>query len=153
MISYLFFIGICVLTGAIGSFATMPEIQGWYQGIQKPLWTPPSGIFGPVWTLLYILMGIAAARVWKKRSVRPVTAAMIVFAVQLILNGAWSFIFFGAHRPDFAFAEIILLWLMIILMVKVFWSIDKPAAGLMAPYLLWVSFASCLNFAIWQMNR
>lgn len=153
MISYLFFIGICLAAGAMGSFATMPEIQGWYQQIHKPLWTPPSGIFGPVWTLLYIMMGAAAARVWNKRNVQPVTNAMIIFAVQLLLNGAWSFIFFGAHRPDLAFAEILLLWLMIILTVKAFWDIDRLAAALLKPYFLWVSFASCLNFAIWQMNQ
>lgn len=152
MVQTLIFVGICLLTGSISSYVTMPEIQGWYQTIQKPLWNPPAWIFGPVWTCLYVLMGIAAGRVWNRRKDFQAGPALILFAAQLLVNGAWSILFFGVHRMDFAFADCVLLWLLIILTAKAFWEIDKTASVLMVPYFLWVSFAACLNFALWQLN-
>lgn len=153
MFQTLAWIVICLLVGSAGSYVTMPEIQGWYQTIQKPVWNPPNWIFGPMWTCLYILMGIAAARVWNKRKQTSTGPAMMLFAVQLLVNAAWSFIFFGAHQIGFAFAECTLLWFLILLTAKAFSKIDPLAAALMLPYLCWVSFAAFLNFTIWQLNQ
>lgn len=153
MFQTLAWIVICLLVGSAGSYVTMPEIQGWYQTIQKPVWNPPNWIFGPMWTCLYILMGIAAARVWNKRKQTSTGPAMMLFAVQLLVNAAWSFIFFGAHQIGLAFAECFLLWLLILLTAKAFSKIDPLAAALMLPYLCWVSFAAFLNFTIWQLNQ
>ncbi|MCC6144122.1 MAG: tryptophan-rich sensory protein [Candidatus Hydrogenedentes bacterium] len=124
----------------------------WYAGLNKPSWNPPNWIFGPVWTTLYLMMAIAAWLVWLRRKVQPVYPALAVFVVQLLLNGAWSWIFFGLHRIDVAFGEILVLDLLILVTVLLFWRIRWLAGALLVPYLLWTSFASFLNFTIWRLN-
>jgi translocator protein len=148
------FIVICELAGILGSIFTMPSIPGWYAGLTKPAFNPPSWLFGPVWTLLYALMGLAAWLVYEKGAKRPdVKKALSVFAAQLILNALWSIVFFGAHMILGAVVVIILLWALILLTILLFWRISKPAAWLLVPYILWVSFASVLNVSLYVLNR
>ncbi|MBI2046163.1 MAG: tryptophan-rich sensory protein [Parcubacteria group bacterium] len=146
------------LAGIIGSVFTTPSIGGWYAGIVKPALNPPAWVFGPVWTTLFALMGIAAFLVWssyaeasadKKKRIK---LALILFGIQLILNMLWSIIFFGLHSPGGALIDIVFLWLAILATIIAFAKISKPAAWLLVPYILWVSFASYLNFAIWSLN-
>ncbi len=153
MINLIFWVGLCLLSGFAGSSATLPEITGWYQQIQKPSWTPPDWIFGPVWTLLYILMGIAASRVWAKRKESSVFYPLALFLLQLALNTAWSFIFFGQHLLFWALIEILILLSAIALTWMSFRKIDSLAGYLFIPYLIWVIFATYLNAAIWWLNR
>lgn len=134
---------------AIGSFFTFDSISSWYSTLNKPFFSPPNWVFGPVWTTLYILIGISAYLAYKSKASK---LAMAVFAIQLILNTLWSIIFFGLKNPALAFVEIILLWLSILYMIKLFYSANKLSAYLLIPYILWVSFASILNLAIWLLN-
>jgi len=141
------------LAGIIGSVFTTPSIAGWYAGIVKPALNPPAWVFGPVWTTLFALMGIAAFLVWKKGSDRKdVKIALGIFLGQLVLNTLWSIIFFGLHSPGGALIEIGFLWLAILATIIAFAKISKPAAWLLVPYILWVSFAGYLNYSIWQLN-
>jgi len=141
-----------LLIGFSGSLFTISEIENWYQTLQKPSWNPPNWLFGPVWTALYVLMGISLFLVWRSAASQKSTA-IILFALQLVLNFFWSFIFFKEHQPGFAFAEILVLWLMILLTIFSFGRINKVAAWLLVPYMSWVSFAAVLNFTIWQLNK
>jgi translocator protein len=141
------------LAGGIGSFFTMPAIPGWYAELAKPALNPPSWVFGPVWTLLYILIGVSFFLVWQRgfgdeRGRR----ALAVFIVQLALNAIWSVVFFGLQSPGAALIIIAALWLSIIWMAYEFYHHRRLAAYLLIPYLLWVSFASYLNYAIWVLN-
>lgn len=146
-------IAVSELAGIIGSVFTTPSIDGWYAGIVKPALNPPAWVFGPVWTTLFALMGIAAFLVWRKGLDRKdVKIALGIFGGQLVLNTLWSIIFFGLHSPGGAFIEIIFLWLAILATILVFVKISKPAAWLLAPYILWVSFAVYLNYSIWMLN-
>jgi len=146
-------IGIAELAGIIGSVFTTPSITGWYAGIIKPALNPPAWIFGPVWTTLFALMGIAAFLVWKKGlERRDVKIALGIFAGQLVLNTLWSIIFFGLHSPGGALVEIVFLWLAILATIIAFYKISRPAAWLLIPYIAWVSFAAYLNFTIWMLN-
>jgi tryptophan-rich sensory protein len=145
-------LAIPLLIGFSGSFFTISEIGSWYQTIQKPSWNPPNWIFGPVWTILYVLMGISLFLVWKS-SASQKRSAIVLFTLQLILNFFWSFIFFKQHKIGFAFAEILALWLMILLTIFAFARINKLAAWLLVPYISWVSFAAILNYTIWQLNN
>ncbi len=139
--------------GIIGSFFTISSIEGWYTALHKPFLSPPNWIFGPVWVILYVLMGVAAFLIWKKGwENKEVKAALAVFGLQLVLNTLWSIIFFGLHSPGLAFAEIMALWLAIIWTIVIFYKISRTAAWLLAPYILWVSFAAYLNFSIWMLN-
>ncbi len=141
------------LAGVIGSLFTVSSIPTWYTALTKPALTPPAWVFAPVWTILFALMGIAAFLVWDKGLERKdVKAALAVFAVQLVLNALWSIIFFGLHKPGVAFGEIIFLWLAILATIIVFAGISRPAAWLLAPYIVWVGFAVYLNFSIWQLT-
>lgn len=141
------------LAGIIGSVFTTPSIDDWYIGIVKPAINPPAWVFGPVWTTLYALMGIAAFLVWKKGlERRDVKIALGIFIGQLILNTLWSIIFFGLHSPGAAFIEIIFLWFAILATMIAFAKISKPAAWLLVPYILWVSFAMYLNYSIYVLN-
>lgn len=146
------FIAICLCAGGLGAIATTPEIEGWYKTIEKPFWNPPEYIFGPVWTTLYIMMGLAAWLVWKPEGFKAAATPLILFAAQLGLNVAWSWIFFGMHQPGWAFAEIVILCLAIVVTTVSFFRRSKAAGCLMVPYLAWVSFASVLNFVIWRLN-
>ena len=138
--------------GFIGSFFTTSSITNWYAFINKPLFSPPNWIFGPVWTLLYILMGVSAFLIWQKRDNLKTKPALIFYGIQLILNALWSIIFFGMHNPGLALLEIVILWLFILITLIKFYKINKTAGLLFIPYLAWVSFASILNYAIWMLN-
>jgi tryptophan-rich sensory protein len=139
---------LCLLVAAVGGLATSAD-TAWYRELDKPRWNPPSWVFGPVWTTLYVLMGIAVWRVWRREPKGP---AVALFGVQLALNLAWSFIFFRAREIDLAFAEIVVLWTFIAATIVAFRRIDRAAASLMLPYLAWVSFAALLNATIARMN-
>ncbi len=141
------------LAGIIGSVFTTPSIAGWYATLVKPALNPPAWVFGPVWTTLFALMGISAFLIWKKGlDRRDVKIALSIFIGQLVLNTLWSIIFFGLHSPGGALIEIVFLWLAILWTIIVFYKISRPAAYLLVPYILWVSFASYLNYAIWTLN-
>lgn len=143
---------LCTGLGFLSGLVTSGQINDWYSSIQKPSWNPPNWIFGPVWTTLYILMGIAAALIWHSGHQKK-NMALRYFVFQFFLNLLWSFIFFGLHQPGAAFAEIILLLVMIALTVTSFFSIHKTAGLLLLPYILWVSFATVLNGTIWWLNK
>lgn len=145
-------IAIPLALGGIAGVVTTDNIAGWYSTINKPSFNPPNSIFGPVWTGLYLLMGIAMFIVWKSSSDGIRSNATQIYGVQLILNFAWSFMFFYFHRPDWAFVNIVLLWLAIVYTIFTFYKVRKVAAYLLIPYILWVSFASVLNAAIWKLN-
>lgn len=151
-IGLLLFIGICLAVGWFGSLVTTPAIPNWYAGLEKPSWTPPSWVFGPVWTALYILMGIAAWLVWVKRGFAGAPFAMTIFFVQLALNFLWSYTFFGLQMPGLAFAVIIVLWIAILATIIAFWRYSVAAGVLLIPYIAWVTYASTLNFGVWRMN-
>jgi tryptophan-rich sensory protein len=138
---------------AIGNVFTADGVRDWYPTLAKPTWTPPGWLFGPVWTVLYICIGVAGWLVWRRAGFAGARVAMIVFGVQLALNALWSVLFFGMRQPGWAFVEIVLLWIAIAGTIIAFWRHSRPASLLLAPYLLWVTFASALNFAIWQLNR
>lgn len=151
-IGLIILIVVCLGVGGLGAIATTPEIDTWYRTLDKPSWNPPDFVFGPVWTTLYVLMAIAAWLVWKPAGFRAAAVPLSLFAFQLGLNLLWSWIFFGMHRPGYAFAEIVVLWFAIAATTFTFLRHSKPAAWLMSPYLAWVTFATALNFAIWQLN-
>jgi len=132
----------------VGSIFTTPAIPGWYATLQKPSFSPPNFLFAPVWTTLYILMGISLALILNKKN----KTAIIFFVVQLVLNSLWSILFFGLKSPKLAFVEIIFLWLAILITILKFFKISKLAGWLFVPYLLWVSFASVLNLTIVKLN-
>lgn len=125
----------------------------WYLSLNKPTWNPPSWVFAPVWTTLYILMAVAAWMIWKRGGLREQRRPLGMFLLQLALNAAWTPIFFGLHQIGWAFVVILFLWLAILLTILAFRSRNEIAAWLLVPYLAWVTFASILNFAIWELNR
>ncbi len=147
---------LCILgplvIGAIAGIATFTSVAGWYVGLNKPIFNPPNYLFGPVWTILYILMGISFYLVIQTQKLYARKSAIIIFVIQLFLNFCWSFLFFKFHLIGLAFIEIILIWVSIITMIYFFEKINKTAAYIQIPYLLWVSFASVLNGAIWFLN-
>ncbi|MGB7957451.1 MAG: TspO/MBR family protein [Minisyncoccia bacterium] len=141
------------LAGVLGSVFTIRAIPDWYATLKKPKLNPPGWVFGPVWTILYLLMGISAFLVWQKGlGNTEVRIALILFAIQLVLNALWSIVFFGWRRPLLAFANIALMWLAIIATMISFLNISLPAFYLLLPYIIWVSFAAYLNFAIVRLN-
>ena len=143
----------CELAGLIGGFFTAKNIPTWYAKLKKPKINPPNWIFGPVWITLFFLMGVSLYLILNKDlKNREVKKGLLLFAVQLILNVRWSFLFFYLHNPSGAFLDIVLLWLAIILTIIQFRKIEKKAAYLLLPYLIWVTFAAFLNFSIWQLN-
>ncbi|HEY3373614.1 MAG TPA: TspO/MBR family protein [Candidatus Aquicultor sp.] len=144
--------------GAIGGLVTAPAITTWYPTQRKPPFNPPNWIFGPVWTILYTLMGVALYLVWRRGDEAPemkpqINRAITIFGIQLGLNTLWSFLFFGLKSPRYALAEIGFLWASILAAIIMFFPISAVAAILLIPYILWVSFASVLNYYIWQLNR
>lgn len=140
---------VSLAAGWIGS-RYLPD--AWYASLAKPSWTPPGAVFGPVWSVLYVLMAMAAWLVWRRAGFGGAGPALVLFVVQLVLNALWSYLFFGLHRPEIAFFDIVALWLVIMVVMVLFWREHRGAAALMLPYVVWVGFASCLNFAIWRMN-
>ena len=143
---------LCQLAGLIGSVFTFSAIPNWYAGLVKPSFNPPNWLFGPVWTTLYTMMGVALFLIIEKGKGSKKKIAIKIFTIQLALNALWSIIFFGFKLPGLAFLEIIILWIFIVLSIKKFWPISKTSAYLLIPYLLWVSFASVLNFSIFSLN-
>lgn len=135
----------------VGALASV-DAAAFYATLQQPSWAPPPSIFGPVWTALYTLMGIAAWLVWRTGSTPAVRRALTLFLVQLALNGLWSWLFFAWHRGAFALVDIALLWALLAATVMAFWRVRPLAAALLLPYLLWVSFAAALTYSLWQRN-
>jgi tryptophan-rich sensory protein len=175
-VKFLTSIIICELAGAVGAFFTVPQINNWYVGLSKPSFNPPDRIFGPVWTTLFVLMGISLYLVWSKnwqiknnlsfKDKKPWNSLsrkflsgpwqkaniILIFSLQLILNILWSVIFFGAHSPAVAFFELLMLWFAIVFTIVNFYRVSKTAALLLLPYILWVSLAGILNYFIWMIN-
>ena len=151
--SYKLFISllICFAVGITAGYFTREATMTWYPTLSKPSWTPPNAVFGPVWMVLYFCMGIALWRVWinQKRS----SWALPLFGVQLVLNFAWSFLFFTFQSPFIAFLDLSLLWVFLLLTIIFFWDTDFKAGILLLPYILWITFAGFLNFSIWILNR
>lgn len=143
-------IALCFAAPAVGSFAIPGE---WYSTIRKPSWNPPSWVFGPVWTTLYAMMAVAAWLIWRRGGWREQRRPLSWFIVQLVLNAAWTPLFFGLHWIGVAFVEIVLLWAAIVTTILAFRRVSPTAAWLLGPYLAWVSFASVLNFTLWNLNR
>ena len=142
-----------LLVGGIATFFTTSGVNGWYAMANKPSFNPPNWLFAPVWTALYIMMGVALFLVWKSEGAKAIKqTAFILFAVQLLLNFLWSFIFFYAKQPGWAFVDIIAMWIAILLTIIWFAKISSTASWLLVPYIFWVSFASLLNFYIWRHN-
>lgn len=141
---------LCYGAAAFGSLFMPGE---WYAQLKKPEWNPPNWIFGPVWTALYTMMAIAAWLIWRRGGFAAQRVPLGLFVLQLLLNAAWSALFFGLHNPSLAFAEIVLLWLAIIRTMVTFWKGHRVAGLLLVPYLAWVTFAAALNFTLWQLNR
>ena len=145
---------VCVTLGYLSGTVTRDSITTWYPTLNKPIFNPPNWIFAPVWTLLYVMMGIAAGLVWTSNSdAKTVKKALVFFAVQFGLNALWSYLFFGLQNPLLALVEIVLLWLMIFETHRQFKKIDKTAGLLLVPYIAWVSFAIILNASIWWLNK
>lgn len=146
-------IAVCLMAGAVGSYFTADAIPGWYETLNKPEFNPPNWVFGPVWTILYILMGISLFLVWKEgpgnTKVKP---AMLMFWVQLALNVLWSVVFFGMKNISGGLLVIILLWISILITILRFRKISAVAGTLLVPYILWVTFASALNFFFYRLN-
>lgn len=147
------FLGMSLTAMLFGSLFTSPAIRsGWYALLEKPAFNPPAWVFGPVWTLLFVLMAVAAWQVWERESRQPVRLPLFLFFAQLLLNVTWSLLFFGMGRPDLAFAELLVLWSLILAVTVLFYRIRPSAGFLMVPYLAWVSFAAVLNGFIWRLN-
>lgn len=143
----------CLSVGIVGALFTTPVIPTWYDTLSKPFFSPPAWVFGPVWTILYIMIGISLFLVWTKKADSDIKrSALYIFFAQLFLNAIWSPIFFGLQSPFTALIIIALLWVTIIININIFYKVSKTAALLLVPYLLWVSFATVLNFALWQLN-
>lgn len=143
------FVFLALLVGGTATFFTEPSIPTWYAGLAKPSFNPPNWLFAPVWTTLYVLMGIAAGRIWKQTGFGP---EIQMWGAQLVLNFLWSGIFFWQHRIALALADMAALWLLILATLVLFWRRDRLAGLLFVPYLAWVGFAFALNWAIWRLN-
>jgi len=140
--------------GGLSGFATAHGVSTWYPSLVKPSFNPPAWVFGPAWTVLYIMMGVAAFLVWRQGlDAEGVKIALTVFAIQLVLNGLWSILFFGLQTPGWALAEIVLLWMAIGITTLLFWRVVPSAGVLLLPYWMWVSFATVLNASLWWLNR
>ena len=145
-------VGWVALSMGAGLFGSRFMPGQWYAALSKPSFNPPSWIFAPVWTLLYIMMGVAAWMVWRRRSTRPVGLALTMFLVQLVFNALWSYLFFGLHLMAAASFEIVLLFFLVLTCAVLFGRIDRTAGILLVPYALWVAFASVLTVTLWRMN-
>jgi translocator protein len=142
----------CQFAGLFGTIFTRKNIPTWFANLKKPIFNPPDWVFGPVWITLYFMMGISFYLIWKNENSSVTKIPIIIFIVHLFLNSIWTIIFFGFKSPGFAFIEIIILWILILICIIQFYPISTTASVLLIPYLLWVSFASVLNFTIWKLN-
>jgi benzodiazapine receptor len=140
------------VVAGISGVVTIANVRTWYAALAKPPFNPPNGLFGPVWTLLYIAMAVAAWRIWRRRNQGPVGIALGFYAAQMVLNFAWSLLFFGMHNIGVALVDIVSLAALLAATTLAFWRRDTVAGILMAPYLAWVLFAALLNFSIWRLN-
>jgi tryptophan-rich sensory protein len=149
---FVFWFLVCFAAAGVGGFASA-NAGTFYRELSRPDWAPPAWLFGPVWTLLYTMQAIAAWLVWREHRDRPgVRTALWLFAAQIVANGLWSWLFFAWRLGAWSSAEIVFLWILIVATIVAFWRIHRVAAVLLVPYLLWVSFATALNIAIWQRN-
>jgi benzodiazapine receptor len=139
------------VTAGIGGIASI-HAPAFYQQLVQPSWAPPAWLFGPVWSVLFVLMGIAAWLVWRRHDVGGRRAALKLYAMQLVANALWTWVFFAWHQGGIALVEIAVLWVLIATTIRAFWRIHQVAAFLLVPYLGWVSFAAALNFTLWQLN-
>lgn len=151
IVGLLAWLTISFVASGVGAVASM-QAAPFYGQLVQPIWAPPPSVFGPVWTILYTLMGIAAWLVWRADGLRKARAALSLFLVQLAVNALWTWLFFAWSLGALAFADIVLLWLLVIATLVSFWHIRPLAGVLLIPYLLWVSFAAALNFSLWQLN-
>lgn len=138
-------------TAAIGAAASV-QAGPFYATLTRPSWAPPGSVFGPVWTILYAMMALAAWLVWREGGFGVARAALVLFLVQLATNALWSWLFFAWHRGALAFADIVVLWVLVLATLVRFWQVDRLAGALLLPYLLWVSFAAALNWSVWRLN-
>lgn len=143
------FIAVCSLAAMSGSFFRPGE---WYERLKKPSWRPPNRLFAPVWTVLYVMIAVSGWLVWRSTGFSGAPLPLAVYALQLVLNAAWTPLFFGLHRPDLGLVDIVLVWLSIVATIVLFLPIQIAASLLLAPYLAWVTFATALNFAVWRLN-
>ena len=146
------FLALCLGIGGLGSVATAQSVGTWYQGLAKPAFNPPDWVFAPVWTTLYVLIAVAGWRVWRRGGFQGASAAAMAYGLQLALNLAWSFLFFGQRMIGAALAEIVVLFAAIAANAMLFRRIDRPAGWLLVPYAGWVGFACALNFELWRLN-
>ena len=142
---------VCFAASAVGAIASV-HASSFYAQLFKPAWAPPSSVFGPVWTVLYAMMAVAAWLVWRRGGFRRNRTALILFLLQLACNALWSWLFFAWQRGDLAFADIVILWVLVVFTITSFWRALPAAGALLVPYFLWVSFAVVLNGAMWQLN-
>jgi len=144
------FVGACFLTAVTGAMFPPGD---WYERLAKPSWRPPNWLFAPTWTVIYLTIAVSGWMVWRKSGFAGAALPLAIYLLQLVLNAAWTPIFFGLRRPALAFFEIIMLWLSIVATIAIFHSHSVAAAWLLLPYLAWVMFAAALNFTIWRLNR
>ena len=143
------FIAACVLAALTGAFFRPGE---WYERLKKPSWRPPNRLFAPVWTVLYLMIAVAGWLVWRKAGFAGAGLALAFYALQLILNAVWTPLFFGLHRPELGFVDIVLVWVSVVVTIVLFYPIQAVAALLLVPYFAWVTFAAALNYSIWRLN-
>lgn len=144
-------LGLCFAAAAIGAVASI-QAKSFYGQLVQPAWAPPASVFGPVWSVLYALMAIAAWLAWRSGGFRAQRTALSLFVAQLALNALWSWLFFAWHRGGWAFADIVALWVLLVATVVSFWRVRPLAGAVLIPYLLWVGFAAMLNYSVWQLN-
>lgn len=145
-------LGALVLTFGAAFVGSRFPVDEWYTSLTKPPWNPPNWLFGPVWSVLYLLMAVSVWLVWRREGVSGAILPLSVFLIQLILNAAWSWLFFGLHEPVFALIEILGLWLAILVNIILFWRMSSISGILLVPYLAWVTFAAFLNYTLWRLN-
>ena len=150
--AFIGFLALCLAISAAGGWVTAQSVGTWFRALEKPSFNPPDWVFAPVWSTLYILIAVSGWRVWRLRGLTGAPGAMAAYATQLALNLGWSFLFFGAREIGLAFVEVLLLLAAIAVNAVLFWRIDRVAGWLLAPYFVWVGFASLLNFALWRLN-
>ena len=151
LVGFIGWLAVCFVAAAIGALASI-QAGSFYLSLVRPAWAPPASVFGPVWTVLYAAMAIAAWLVWREGGFRRARSALMLFLAQLALNAVWSWLFFAWHLGALAFFDILLLWILIVATLIAFWRIRALAGALLIPYLLWVSFAAVLNYTVWQLN-
>jgi len=152
IVALVLFVALCLGIGALGASVTATSVDTWYAGLVKPSFNPPDEVFGPVWTVLYVLMGVAAWRVWRSADRDTTRGPLTLFALQLAINLGWSVVFFGLHKIASAVATIVVLDVAVLVTMLAFRAVDQVAALLMLPYVAWVAFATLLNVAIWRLN-